>query len=336
MCKTSPRTVNGHLQLHLKLSLLTSPSIDTFDVFQSKICNVVFSNTSLVIRGRDLQCRYAFGSPDYAAYVLLMHALEKVVPLESPGIDDLFLEFGVASRYSINVTSLLKNGFRPRGNKRNKGGRVRAVLERNNRTTDTKDAVANVYGFDWFRGLPEAWGHLSFGKGVFTRNGSLPLVRNDVRLVQGLFNETLGESSSLLSPATCRPYLHISKFSLSLTLVSNVLSGLILEPFLRNMTATRTRPQIAFMNVDNDLYDGAVYILTHTLPWMKPRGVVHFHDFFKHNHSVSVEGQRCQGLDEMRALYDVLKTSKVRLELLPVHANHHLECALFRVRGATE
>ncbi len=86
------------------------------------------------------------------------------------------------------------------------------------------------------------------------------------------------------------------------------------------------------MNVDNDLYEGTLYILTHTLAMMKPRGVIHFHDFFKYNRTVSALGQRCRGLEEMRTLYDVLKTSKVRLELLPVHANHHLEAVLFRVR----
>jgi hypothetical protein len=50
--------------------------------------------------------------------------------------------------------------------------------------------VANntVFGFDWFHGLPEAW-RAGFPQGAFA--GSVPQVRENVELVQGLFEESL-------------------------------------------------------------------------------------------------------------------------------------------------
>ena len=47
-----------------------------------------------------------------------------------------------------------------------------------------------VYGFDSFEGLPETWRD-GFEKGVFTMNGNLPVVNENVVLVKGLFQDTL-------------------------------------------------------------------------------------------------------------------------------------------------
>jgi hypothetical protein len=47
-----------------------------------------------------------------------------------------------------------------------------------------------VYGFDSFEGLPETW-RPGYEKGVFNRNGVLPPVRSNVKLIKGWFNETL-------------------------------------------------------------------------------------------------------------------------------------------------
>jgi hypothetical protein len=69
----------------------------------------------------------------------------------------LWLEFGVATGKSINYISKFTN--------------------------------YNVYGFDSFEGLPEAWRDFEVGK--FTQNGILPIVNNNVKLIKGLFNETL-------------------------------------------------------------------------------------------------------------------------------------------------
>ena len=47
-----------------------------------------------------------------------------------------------------------------------------------------------VYGFDSFEGLPEDW-RTGFDKATFDRNGKMPQVNSNVRLVKGWFNETL-------------------------------------------------------------------------------------------------------------------------------------------------
>lgn len=70
----------------------------------------------------------------------------------------LWLEFGVATGGSINYISKFTND--------------------------------NVYGFDSFRGLPEKWRN-GYEKGAFNRNGILPRVRHNVKLLKGWFNETL-------------------------------------------------------------------------------------------------------------------------------------------------
>ena len=72
--------------------------------------------------------------------------------------DTLWLEFGVATGTTINYFS--------------------------NFTNDT------VYGFDCFEGLPENWGS-RFKKGFFSLNGKLPNVNKNVKLVKGLFEDTL-------------------------------------------------------------------------------------------------------------------------------------------------
>jgi hypothetical protein len=70
----------------------------------------------------------------------------------------LWLEFGVASGKTINYISKFTND--------------------------------NVYGFDSFEGLPEYWRN-GYDKGVFSTNGILPKVNDNVKLIKGLFNETL-------------------------------------------------------------------------------------------------------------------------------------------------
>jgi len=72
--------------------------------------------------------------------------------------DTLWLEFGVADGKTVNYISRF-----------------------------TKDVV---YGFDSFEGLPEKWRD-GYDKGAFSRNGNLPHVSNNVRLIKGWFNETL-------------------------------------------------------------------------------------------------------------------------------------------------
>ena len=47
-----------------------------------------------------------------------------------------------------------------------------------------------VYGFDSFEGLPEKWRD-GFDKGVFDQDGEPPIVKDNVKLIKGWFNETL-------------------------------------------------------------------------------------------------------------------------------------------------
>ena len=49
-----------------------------------------------------------------------------------------------------------------------------------------------IYGFDSFEGLPENWIN-NHQKGKFSLNGNLPQVNKNVRLIKGMFDETLPE-----------------------------------------------------------------------------------------------------------------------------------------------
>ncbi|MBP0116049.1 class I SAM-dependent methyltransferase [Bradyrhizobium vignae] len=72
-------------------------------------------------------------------------------------IDGLTLEFGVASGRTINhLASLIPD--------------------------------SQIFGFDWFKGLPETW---RSDRPMGTFAGSVPEVRSNVSLVNGLFEETL-------------------------------------------------------------------------------------------------------------------------------------------------
>jgi len=86
----------------------------------------------------------------------LTHVFERMQLKHKP--NTLWLEFGVASGTTINYISRFTN--------------------------------ETVYGFDSFEGLPETW-RPGYEKGVFNRNGVLPPVRSNVKLIKGWFNETL-------------------------------------------------------------------------------------------------------------------------------------------------
>lgn len=83
---------------------------------------------------------------------------------------DLFLEFGVAAGFSVNMTAELRGRRYPRAQPSSK-----------------------VWGFDWFHGLPEMWKDSGHGasRGAFSENGVVPPVSRRVELIPGLFNETL-------------------------------------------------------------------------------------------------------------------------------------------------
>jgi hypothetical protein len=135
--------------------LLVSTS-DTYETFNSKICNVLFNHSASVkfinVKGYSYKPRMRAAN---AAYMMLKWALLQLAPSE----EGMWLEFGVAAGYSINVTALLRK------------------------------TNGHTYGFDTFEGLPDLSGHWTIG--MYTQNGTVPLLHPNAVVIKGLFNETL-------------------------------------------------------------------------------------------------------------------------------------------------
>jgi len=96
-----------------------------------------------------------------------------------------------------------------------------------------------------------------------------------------------------------------------------------LNSFLRD-----NRGLIEFANIDNDLYEGALYILQRIVPRMRRGSILHFHELLKWSGRGS---GNCAAHDELRALYDVFDVIPgLHLELLAVRGPI-FEPVLFRV-----
>ncbi|RYH15275.1 hypothetical protein EON65_31995 [archaeon] len=161
-----------------------------------------------------------------------------------------WLEFGVASGQSINVTAFM--------------------LERRNLTS-----MVPVYGFDSFLGLPVEWaGHMK--KGAFSSGGTVPPVHEHVTILQGWFNTTL-------------------------------------DPFLEHMQHCRASSghSVLGINIDNDLYDGALMILRKLARCLKVGSVLHFHELYS-------TWDANNPMEELLALYDFMIENTVTLRLMPV------------------
>jgi len=186
------------------------------------------------------------------AYMALKWALTN---LEFEG-DDMFLEFGTAGGFSINVTSVMRSERFP-------------------------EMKSTLHGFDWFRGLPEAWEDMHMQAGTFVQ--PIPKVKDNVRLEVGLFNETL-------------------------------------EPFL----STRGDHKVSFVNIDMDLYSGAVYVLQQLIPHFKVGSVIHFHELVRLAKGKVFGGGyqwNCVKMDELRALYDIMQRNpSLDLQFMPYQA----------------
>ena len=256
-----------------KLELLTNPRVDSYTVFAQKVCDVLV-NESIPLYSMHLNmqhnpmncCRNA-----YPAYISLVYALENMnIP---GGANGLWLEFGVNQGYSINLTSIIKG---------------------------TRALQGNIHGFDSFFGLPrpfELKGYRGFknqsyrflSKNHFDQNGNLPLVRKDITLHKGLFNETL--------------------------------------PTFFNGFADA---KISWLNVDNDLYEGAVYILDYSIPRFMFGSIIHFHELVTSRESTD----QCVENEEIQALYDVMRKDAHRdfkLQLLQFSNALFFQPAVFRV-----
>jgi hypothetical protein len=109
-----------------KLSpLITNPK--SYHDFRKVFC--VLKKYYQQIKYKHVQ-KIKYGTSKFAN--LAYHTLKWSIINLKPDPDLLWLEFGVANGYSINLTSYLKE----------------KVL---------KSAAPTIYGFDWFEGLPEKW-----------------------------------------------------------------------------------------------------------------------------------------------------------------------------------
>jgi len=145
----------------------------------------------------------------------------------------LWLEFGVCSGRIINLIS-----------------------------TNTKN---KVYGFDSFLGLPENWGNHQ-KKGEYSTNENLPVVNDNVELVVGLFQDTLGNFlKEHLEPVS---YLHLDADLYSSTkyvldkLENRIVSGTVISfDEIYNYPEYRDheiKAWVEFVNKKNISYDWIV------------------------------------------------------------------------------
>lgn len=116
-------------------------------------------NIQLQQRANISSCEYIEGHMSHvksftSAFEVLDFALSKVT------LDGLFLEFGVFSGKSINH---IASNVNPK---------------------------KIIYGFDSFNGLPEFWRD-GFEEGAFNLKGRLPSVKDNVKLIEGWFDQSL-------------------------------------------------------------------------------------------------------------------------------------------------
>lgn len=126
-----------------------------------KIVEIAVSDLDLMQSFRDLTSSAAFANEHFRNVPVFKDRdlLFRWTLGQVGGDNGLFLEFGVYKGASINRLA----GLRP---------------------------SATFYGFDTFTGLPEAW-TLGAKKRAFDVGGWLPPVRKNVRLIKGLFEDTL-------------------------------------------------------------------------------------------------------------------------------------------------
>lgn len=139
----------------LPSKILVSSS-SSLSVFGNSICHTLLEDSYIIKFNHIKNFFYGKGRSPNNAYTLLKWSIINL----QPNKNDLWLEFGVAAGFSINVTSILRN-----------------------------NSMHKVYGFDSFLGLPEDW--RNFPIGSFSQNGIMPPTEQNIKLVPGLFNETL-------------------------------------------------------------------------------------------------------------------------------------------------
>ena len=274
------------------LKILADTSMD-FKTFASKVCDFLTTNTT-VITAENINIKQYTGIDDsvfhFYQYTLLAYALDKLLPISYNTVsynrlhsnmsaatlirrninpyNDIWLEFGVEKGFSINVTA--------------------AIKEKHSNVSLTSEDT--LFGFDWFNGLPIEW-FFNAHKGSYSMKGAIPNVRNGVKLVVGLFNDTV-------------------------------------PTFLSNEITFGDKTGIGFVNIDNDLYEGARDILV----WLTQSGrmrfgaILHFHELVRRKNPAS----KCYGQEELLGLYDAMRLLRhIKVELLPYH-HSYFQSVLFR------
>lgn len=78
-------------------------------------------------------------------------------------------------------------------------------------------------------------------------------------------------------------------------------AGIGIEKGLFNQTLDNFlyshKEEVSFVNIDMDLYSGAVYVLKRLIPRFSNECIVHFHE---------LTGEGKKGMDELRALYEII------------------------------
>lgn len=277
------------------MKILADTSMD-FKTFAGKVCDFLTTNATIITANSINMDQFLYtgidnSSYNFYQYTLLAYALDTLLPisynivnynklhskvLEAATIrrtiinpySDIWLEFGVEKGFSINVTMAIKE-------------------KHSNISLTSEDTL---FGFDWFNGLPIEWS-FNNGKGAYSMKGAIPNVRNGVKLIVGLFNDTV-------------------------------------PTFLSDETAFGDNKRIGFVNIDNDLYEGARDILV----WLTQSGrmrfgaILHFHELVRRKDPNS----KCYGQEELLGLYDAMRLLRhIKVELLPYH-HSYFQSVLFR------
>ncbi len=100
-----------------------------------------------------------------------------------------------------------------------------------------------------------------------------------------------------------------------------------LPPFLEQ----HKNEKVSYISIDNDLYNGSVFILEQLMPRFKHHTVVHFHELIRSQYNAKTTLQDLTANAEMKALYYVMqKNPSFKLQLMPFYGPHR-EPVVFRV-----
>ena len=161
-------------------AILATPRVDSYETFESKLCSVLRKNSMPVHVSRHLFSTNKtahYRPPAWSSYSLLMWSIKFLRPNIWKD-EALWLEFGVASGRSVNMTSI--------------GQRYlceHPIKLRGNTTACDASQLATIVGFDSFKGLPTSWKRMKAG--MFSTGGRPPPVEENIQLEVGLFEDTL-------------------------------------------------------------------------------------------------------------------------------------------------